>query len=145
MTDIAHSGTGVTQTQWRERYTHALMNTFGPPQRADDLALQSSVAFQRQLSLAETGAAHQGHLPDHAVFQPDEAKLALQCYITGDERAFITERIAEQDIDGIIVDDPHRDGSFGAVIDRQPLDGLHPKPASSKRGSSKVTKSLRKS
>ncbi len=33
MTDIAHSGTGVTQTQWRERYTHALMNTFGPPQR----------------------------------------------------------------------------------------------------------------
>ncbi len=33
MTDIARSGTGVTQTQWRERYTHALMNTFGPPQR----------------------------------------------------------------------------------------------------------------
>src|SRR5690625_5024082 len=33
MTDIARSGSGVTQTQWRERYTHALMNTFGPPQR----------------------------------------------------------------------------------------------------------------
>lgn len=33
MTDISHSGAGVTQTQWRERYSNALMNTFGPPQR----------------------------------------------------------------------------------------------------------------
>lgn len=33
MTDIISSGGGITQTQWRERYSHALMNTFGAPQR----------------------------------------------------------------------------------------------------------------
>lgn len=33
MTDIISSGAGITQSQWRERYSHALMNTFGPPQR----------------------------------------------------------------------------------------------------------------
>lgn len=33
MTDIISSGAGATQAQWRERYTHAVMNTFGQPQR----------------------------------------------------------------------------------------------------------------
>jgi len=33
MTDIISSGAGITQSQWRERYSHALMNTFGSPQR----------------------------------------------------------------------------------------------------------------
>ncbi len=33
MTHVTPSAAGIPQTQWRERYTHALMNTFGPPQR----------------------------------------------------------------------------------------------------------------
>lgn len=33
MTDLITSSSGISQNQWRERYSHALMNTFGPPQR----------------------------------------------------------------------------------------------------------------